>query len=125
MFSFLRRLYWRFFIPTPQLTDGQIEIIIKQARLTAEHTAPIFKLVEVSKKGERSMIEIDDRVTIRDEHDAIAAARGYDPACYEDIKVRRYTVETATFGFSFSVDEKGGIVRLVKPKPLVEGVDIA
>ena len=70
------------------------------------------------------MIKIDDRVTIRDEHDAIEAACGFDPACYEDIEVRRYTVETATFGFSFSVNEKGIVVRLSKPKPLVEGVDI-
>ncbi len=71
------------------------------------------------------MIKIDDRVTIRDEHDAIAAACGFDPACYDDIKIRRYTVETATMGFAFSVNEKGIIVRLSKPKPLVEGVDIA
>ncbi len=70
------------------------------------------------------MIEIDDRVIIRDEHDAIKAVRGYNPACYEDIKIRRYTVETATVGFSFSVNEKGIVVRLSKPKPLVEGVDI-
>ena len=53
------------------------------------------------------MIEIDDRVTIRDDHDAIAAACGYNPACYEDIGVRRYTVETATMGFSFAVNEGG------------------
>ncbi len=70
------------------------------------------------------MIEIDDRVIIRDEHDAIAAARGFDPACYEDIKVRRYTVETDTMGFSFSVDERGVIVHLGKLQQLVEGVDI-
>ena len=70
------------------------------------------------------MIEIDDRVTIRDEHDAIAAACDYDPACYEDIKVRRYTVETATFGFSFAVNEEGTVVCMSRPKLLVEGVDI-
>ncbi len=70
------------------------------------------------------MIEIDDRVTIRDEHDAIEAARGFDPVCYEDIKIRRYTVETATFGFSFAVNEKGVVVRLSRPKQLIEGVDI-
>ena len=70
------------------------------------------------------MIEIDDRVTIRDDHDAIAAARGYNPACYEDIKVRRYTVETDSMGFSFSVNETGIVVRVSEPKPLLEGVDI-
>ena len=70
------------------------------------------------------MIKIDDRVIIRDEHDAIAAARGFDPACYEDIKIRRYTVETDTMGFAFSVNERGIVVKLSKPKPLVEGVDI-
>ena len=70
------------------------------------------------------MIEIDDRVTIRDDHDAIAAARGYNTACYEDIEVRRYTVETATMGFSFAVNEGGVVVRVSEPKRLVEGVDI-
>ncbi|KKL08417.1 hypothetical protein LCGC14_2576070 [marine sediment metagenome] len=70
------------------------------------------------------MIKIDDRVTIRDEHDAIAAARGYDPACYKDVKVRRYTVETDSMGFSFSVNEGGVVVRVSEPKRLVEGVDI-
>ncbi len=70
------------------------------------------------------MIEIDDRVIIRDEHDAIEAARGFDPACYEDIEVRRYTVETDSMGFSFSVNETGIVVRVSEPKQLVEGVDI-
>ena len=70
------------------------------------------------------MIKIDDRVIIRDEHDAIEAARGFDPACYEDIEVRRYTVETAIVGFSFAVNEGGVVVRVSEPKPLVEGVDI-
>ena len=70
------------------------------------------------------MIKIDDRVIIRDEHDAIEAARGFDPACYEDIKVRRYTVETDSMGFSFSVNEEGVVVGVSNPQPLVEGVDI-
>ncbi len=70
------------------------------------------------------MIEIDDRVTIRDEHDAIAAARGFDPACYEDIKVRRYAVETPTMGFSFFVDKRGVVLFVSDPQRLREGVDI-
>ncbi|KKL71016.1 hypothetical protein LCGC14_2099100 [marine sediment metagenome] len=68
--------------------------------------------------------KIDERVTIQDEHDKIAAARGYDPASYGDIKVRRYTVETPISGFSFSVNEKGDIVHLTSPQRLVPGVDI-
>ena len=52
MFSFLRRLYRRFFVSAPQLTDGQIEIIAKQARIMAEHRAPMFTIVsEARKKG--------------------------------------------------------------------------
>ncbi len=70
------------------------------------------------------MIEIDDRVVIRDDHDAIEAACGYNSACYEDIEVRRYTVETAIVGFSFAVNETGIVVRVSEPKPLLEGVDI-
>ena len=68
--------------------------------------------------------KIDERVTILDEHDSIAAARGYDPACYKDIKVRRYTVETPIDGFSFSVNEKGDIIRVTKPLRLIPGVDV-
>ena len=70
------------------------------------------------------MIEIDERVTILDEHDSIAAAGGYDPADYKDIKVRRYAVETPIAGFSFSVDEKGDVVRVTQPQRLVPGVDV-
>ncbi len=70
------------------------------------------------------MIEIDDRVIIRDDHDAIEAACGYNPACYEDIKIRRYTVETATFAFSFSVNGEGVVVSVSEPKELVKGVGI-
>ncbi len=68
--------------------------------------------------------KIDERVTILDEHDSIAAARGYDPACYENLKIRRYTVETPIAGFSFSVNERGDIVQLTKPQRLVPGVDV-
>ena len=68
--------------------------------------------------------QIDERVTVLDEHDNIAAAGGYNPACYEDIKIRRYTVETSVVGFSFSVNEKGDIVRVTQPQRLIPGVDV-
>ena len=70
------------------------------------------------------MIEIDERVTILDEHDNIAAAGGYDPADYKDIKVRRYTVETPIAGFLFSVNEQGDIVKVTRPQRLIPGVDV-
>ena len=69
-------------------------------------------------------ITIDERVTILDENDGIAATRGYDPACYEDIKIRRYVVETSLMGFSFSVNKEGGIVRVTQPQALTPGVDV-
>ena len=68
--------------------------------------------------------KIDERVTILDEHDRIAAARGYDPADYKDIKVRRYVVETPIAGFSFSVDERGDVVTFTRPQRLIPGVDV-
>ena len=92
MFSFLRRLYWHFFVPTSQL--------------------------------------IDDRVTILDEHDAIKACLGYDPAVYEDIKGRQYTVVTKdphgglSMGFGFHVDESGAVTFVSTPMPILDGVDI-
>ncbi len=70
------------------------------------------------------MIKIDDRVIIRDEHDHIAAACGHNPAGYGSLKIRRYTVETGTMGFSFSVGEDGVVVHVSDPQQLVEGVDI-
>ena len=76
------------------------------------------------------MIEIDDRVIIRDEHDAIEACCGHDPAVYEDIKVRQYTVVTNrehggdVMGFTFRVDKAGVITFVSESKSLVEGVDI-
>ena len=68
--------------------------------------------------------KIDERVTIQDEHDFIAAACGHNPACYEDIRIRRYVIETSIAGFSFSVDEKGNIMRVTQLQRLVSGVDI-
>ncbi len=68
--------------------------------------------------------KIDERVIILDEHDSIAAARGYDPACYEGIKIRRYVVETPIVGFSFSVNEKGDVVAFTRPQRLIPGVDV-
>jgi len=68
--------------------------------------------------------EIDERVKVLDEHDRIAAARGYDPACYEDIKIRRYTVETPIVGFTFMVNEAGEVLLITRPERLISGVDV-
>ncbi|KKL69863.1 hypothetical protein LCGC14_2110610, partial [marine sediment metagenome] len=47
-----------------------------------------------------------------------------DPACYEDIKIRRYTVETPIVGFTFMVNEAGEVLLITRPERLISGVDV-
>jgi len=60
MFSFLRRLYWRFFRSLPTLTPKQQKIIIENARFRMSYNSPIIMLAEMAEKRRRDFYNDKD-----------------------------------------------------------------
>ena len=71
MFSFLRRLYWRYIRRVPPLPPEQLSIIVEAARFKMSYNSPIILLAEMAEKRrkerreERGMCSRCDVFTLR------------------------------------------------------------